>query len=70
MIRPRNCGVFLYMETKEKRPAAFIGVVIAFLGAVLFSTKAIIVKLAFADVKVDALTLLTLRMLFSLPFTW
>ena len=68
MIRPRNCGVFLYMETKEKRPAAFIGVVIAFLGAVLFSTKAIIVKLAFADVKVDALTLLTLRMLFSLPF--
>lgn len=37
-------------------------------GAVLFSTKAIIVKLAFAHTSIDALTLLTLRMLFSLPF--
>jgi drug/metabolite transporter (DMT)-like permease len=35
---------------------------------VLFSTKAIIVKKAFADIKIDALTLLTLRMIFSLPF--
>lgn len=34
----------------------------------MFSTKAIIVKKAFADVKADALTLLTLRMIFSLPF--
>ncbi|MFT3824140.1 MAG: DMT family transporter [Chitinophagaceae bacterium] len=39
-----------------------------FLGAVLFSTKAIIVKVAFAHTKTDALTLLTLRMLFALPF--
>lgn len=38
------------------------------MGAVLFSTKAIIVKLAFAETQVDALTLLTLRMVFSLPF--
>jgi drug/metabolite transporter (DMT)-like permease len=38
------------------------------LGAVLFSTKAIIVKSAFAKTQVDALTLLTLRMIFSLPF--
>jgi drug/metabolite transporter (DMT)-like permease len=44
------------------------GFLITFLGAVMFSTKAIIVKLAFAHVKVDALTLLTLRMIFSLPF--
>lgn len=34
----------------------------------LFSTKAIIVKVAFANTATDALTLLTLRMLFSLPF--
>lgn len=34
----------------------------------MFSTKAIIVKKAFADVKVDALSLLTLRMICSLPF--
>jgi drug/metabolite transporter (DMT)-like permease len=34
----------------------------------LFSTKAIIVKSAFYNVQTDALTLLTLRMAFSLPF--
>ena len=34
----------------------------------LFSTKAIIVKKAFIDIKTDALTLLVLRMVFSLPF--
>lgn len=44
------------------------GFVVTFLGAVLFSTKAIIVKVAFAKTQVDALTLLTLRMIFSLPF--
>jgi drug/metabolite transporter (DMT)-like permease len=44
------------------------GFLIALVGAVLFSTKAIIVKLAFAHTTMDALTLLTLRMLFSLPF--
>ena len=47
---------------------SLIGFLIAFIGAVLFSTKAIIVKKAFADVHVDALTLLTIRMVFSLPF--
>lgn len=45
-----------------------IGFIITFFGAVLFSTKAIIVKKAFADIHTDALTLLTLRMIFSLPF--
>ena len=44
------------------------GFLIAFIGALLFSTKAIIVKKAFAEVQVDALTLLTIRMIFSLPF--
>lgn len=34
----------------------------------MFSTKAIIVKLAFGNTHIDALTLLTLRMIFSLPF--
>lgn len=38
------------------------------LGAILFSTKAILVKLAFGATHTDALTLLTLRMVFSLPF--
>ena len=41
---------------------------ITLLGAILFSTKAIIVKKAFNHTHIDALTLLTLRMIFSLPF--
>lgn len=45
-----------------------IGFIIAFLGAVLFSTKAIIVKLSFANTAVSPIALLALRMLFSLPF--
>jgi drug/metabolite transporter (DMT)-like permease len=45
-----------------------IGIVVTFLGAVLFSTKAILVKLAFRNVQVDVITLLALRMLFSMPF--
>jgi drug/metabolite transporter (DMT)-like permease len=44
------------------------GFLITILGAVFFSTKAIFVKLAFRSTGVDAVTLLTLRMLFSLPF--
>lgn len=44
------------------------GFLITLLGAVFFSTKAIFVKLAFKDTGVDAITLLSLRMLFSLPF--
>lgn len=44
------------------------GVLFALLGAVCFSTKAIFVKLAYRDTAVDAVTLLTLRMVFSLPF--
>jgi drug/metabolite transporter (DMT)-like permease len=44
------------------------GFLITLLGAILFSTKAIIVKLAFGATHTDALTLLTLRMVFALPF--
>lgn len=44
------------------------GFLLTFTGAVLFSTKAIIVKKAFADIHTDALTLLMLRMLCALPF--
>lgn len=44
------------------------GFLITLAGAILFSTKAIFVKLAFRETQVDAVTLLALRMLFSLPF--
>lgn len=55
-------------EDRPKYTGQFFGFLICIIGALLFSTKAIIVKKAFADVKADALTLLTLRMIFSLPF--
>ena len=45
-----------------------LGVVFAFLAAFGFSFKAIFVKLAYATAPVDAVTLLTLRMVFCLPF--
>ena len=44
------------------------GFFVSFTGAIFFSTKAIFVKLAYASNTVDAVTLLTLRMLFALPF--
>jgi len=44
------------------------GFIITFIGAILFSTKAIFVKLAFANTNVDAVSLLALRMFFSVPF--
>jgi drug/metabolite transporter (DMT)-like permease len=53
-------------DTKVK--ISLVGFVVTFIGAVLFSTKAVIVKKAFADIKVDAVSLLAVRMLFSLPF--
>ncbi len=45
----------------------WLGVVFALLAAVGFSAKAILVKLAYLD-RVDATTLLALRMVFSVPF--
>ena len=46
---------------------AFFGVAFALLAAIGFSAKAILVKLAYLD-SPDAITLLALRMVFSVPF--
>jgi drug/metabolite transporter (DMT)-like permease len=55
--------------TESKSYSYFIaGVIICLLGAICFSTKAIFVKLAYRETSVDAVTLLALRMIFSLPF--
>ena len=51
------------MLQKETRS---LGVVLAILGVVLFSAKAIMVKLAY-EYKIDSVSLLLLRMSFSLP---
>ena len=56
------------MQATKTHTVTLAGFVITFLGSVLFSTKAIIVKSAFHNTGIDALTLLVLRMSFSLPF--
>lgn len=56
------------IETVKKNKLVFGGFVITFIGALFFSTKAILVKLAFENTQTDAVTLLALRMLFALPF--
>lgn len=56
-------------KLKEKRRSQFIsGIIIGVLGSICFSSKAIFVKLAYREAPVDAITLLALRMLISLPF--
>lgn len=54
--------------TSSVQRLTLAGFFITLAGAVLFSTKAIFVKLAFQSTSADPLTLLSLRMLFSLPF--
>jgi drug/metabolite transporter (DMT)-like permease len=44
------------------------GFIWAVLGTILFSTKAILIKLCFKTTNIDASSLLMLRMLFALPF--
>lgn len=56
------------MQPATRPTIPLAGFIITLFGAILFSTKAIIVKLAFGATHTDALTLLTLRMAFSLPF--
>ncbi|TAG14929.1 MAG: DMT family transporter [Sphingobacteriia bacterium] len=56
------------MKPQGKQAIRVSGFLISVIAAVLFSTKAIFVKSAYKQTGVDAVTLLTLRMLFSLPF--
>ncbi len=56
------------MNTNKHANHFVSGFLLSLAGALLFSTKAIFVKLAFKETGVDALTLLSLRMLFALPF--
>ncbi len=53
--------------SNKRHYRALIGAAFALIAAVAFSGKAILVKLAYAY-PVDAVTLLTLRMVFSVPF--
>jgi drug/metabolite transporter (DMT)-like permease len=65
-----NYRVWIMTTTAASVPVnrdAILGVIFALLAAVGFSAKAILVKLAYLD-HVDAITLLALRMVFSVPF--
>jgi drug/metabolite transporter (DMT)-like permease len=53
---------------KQRSSLSLAGILITITGALLFSTKAVMVKYAFANSSVDAISLLAFRMLFSLPF--
>ncbi len=57
----KSIGIFLLNRD------TFLGVIFALLAAVGFSAKAILIKLAYLE-QVDAITLLALRMAFSVPF--
>ena len=54
-------------QSPSERKIFLTGLAIAILGAILFSTKAIVAKLIYRY-PVDAVTLIAFRMLFSLPF--
>lgn len=55
------------ISSRTDRAGNLIGALLAFMATFAFSAKAILVKLAYVY-RVDAVTLLTFRMLFSLPF--
>lgn len=56
------------MEKQAVQKISWAGILITLVGSLFFSTKAVIVKYAFKHTPVDAVSLLALRMLFSLPF--
>jgi drug/metabolite transporter (DMT)-like permease len=56
------------MEKQIQQKISWAGILIMLVGSLFFSTKAIIVKYAFKHTDIDTISLLALRMLFSLPF--
>ncbi len=60
--------LFCFMGKIQTHSLTLAAFLITLAGALLFSTKAIIVKKAFANTDVTPVTLLAFRMLFSLPF--
>ncbi len=59
---PDLCG------TAMKKSSFALGFAMALTGAMMFSAKAIYVKLIYRSESIDAISMLALRMLFSLPF--
>jgi drug/metabolite transporter (DMT)-like permease len=68
-MKPQPSASESLRARREARSGYIVaGVFISIMGAVCFSTKAIVVKLAYLDYPVEAITLLAIRMLISLPF--
>jgi drug/metabolite transporter (DMT)-like permease len=63
-----NLQICTLAHSNKKHTISLLGFGLTLLGALLFSTKAIIVKKAFAATQVDAVSLLALRMACALPF--
>jgi drug/metabolite transporter (DMT)-like permease len=59
---------FLCEVQTKKQAYLFWGVIFTLTGAILFSTKAVLAKLIYRESDISVVSLLTLRMLFSLPF--
>ncbi|MFN8358171.1 MAG: DMT family transporter [Spirosomataceae bacterium] len=57
-----------YIEQQSPQTRYAMGALFVFLGACGFSTKAVLIKWAYHSYPISSITLLTLRMLFSLPF--
>lgn len=62
-----KCQAFMRAMPGTGRSEFKLGITLALLAALGFSMKAVFVKLAYESAKVDAITLLTLRMGLSLP---
>jgi drug/metabolite transporter (DMT)-like permease len=52
----------------SRQPYFIGGILFCLVGAICFSTKAVLVKLAYRDTGIEAVPLLALRMVFALPF--
>ena len=57
-----------YITKQSPRTRYWLGALFVFVGACGFSTKAVLIKLSYQTYPVSSITLLTLRMVFSLPF--
>jgi drug/metabolite transporter (DMT)-like permease len=59
---------FRNLTSEIRNQQYFIGILLVAMGNILFSAKAILVKLAYHHSTTDAISLLAFRLLFSLPF--
>lgn len=61
-------GIIIVSLPVQTKNYVLGGVIITLIGAILFSTKAVIAKVIYHQYDISVVSLLTLRMLFSLPF--